>query len=578
MYRSKNQLGSRAQTLGVIVDWVGDSYQLAVLQGVAAGAAHCGANLLYFVGGTLPAKGGEAASARHRVYELAGSHNVDGLLVMSGTLIHDVGLEGLRQFAGRYMGLPLCSLGVELSGATSVTVDNADGIRSVVHHLIDTHGARRIAFVSGPAANAESRTRRDAYVAALLERGIQPDDALMVTGDFMAKGGRAAVQMLAKHAGIDTLHAIVAANDNMAAGILDELERMKVSVPAKLAVTGFDDVEDARLTQPSLTTVRQPLARQGQEAVRLLSQAIASRAVLPGVQTKTELVLRASCGCGRGRSAPSLAPQATSRRFMLEIMGRRPRIAAKLGRVARGALSGASAGWEDQLIGAIIEDIQSRAAPKFPDTFRKHCDRWMASGSDLAVIEGVVAALRRELVPLLCGEPEKKDFAEELFHDARSTISEHASRHLARTQRELTGWSRTVAYACSSISTSFNFALLRRRIKEHVPQLGVRSCFVALYEQVNEVNKARLFAGYDLGGPDPGCEGANFHAPRLLPPDLVETKGPGRSYAVLPLLCEQGILGHVMFEYHERSAFACVVAAEAISVAVRGAQLSGDRW
>lgn len=578
MYRSKNQLGARAHTLGVIVDWVGDPYQVSVFQGIAEAAAHCGANVLYFVGGALPMPGSAPDVSRHRIYELAGAHNVDGLVLMSSTLIHDVGLEGLKEFAGHFSGLPLCSVGVALAGATCVTVDNAEGIRALVHHLVDNHGARRIAFVSGPEENAESQLRQEAYSSALRDRGIPVDDALLVAGDFTSKSGRAAVHILAKRVGLESLQAIVAANDQMAIGVTDELEHMNVTVPARIAVTGFDDIDDARLAQPPLTTVRQPLSRQGREAVRLVSQAIVTRSQQHNVQTATELVVRSSCGCGSTRTAASVAPPAASRKFLVSIMGRRSRIAAKLGRVARGALLGATSGWEDQLLGALIEDVQSGQLTMFPDTFSKVADRWMAGGADLRLVEGVITALRREIAPLLGAEPAKRDVAEELFHVARLITSEHARRHLERTQREVTRGSRTLALACNALSAAYNFESLRRRIKEHVPQLGVRSCFVALYNEIDSPSKARLFAAFDQAGPDPGCEGASFDATHLLPPDLIETKGPGRSFAVLPLACNMGMLGHALFEYHEKNAFACGVLSEAITIAVRGARLSGERW
>jgi hypothetical protein len=53
MYRSQNRLGGLAPTIGVLLDWVGDSYQIEVLRGLERGAISAGANLLCFVGGTL---------------------------------------------------------------------------------------------------------------------------------------------------------------------------------------------------------------------------------------------------------------------------------------------------------------------------------------------------------------------------------------------------------------------------------------------------------------------------------------------------------------------------------------------
>src|SRR5215471_15236896 len=116
MFRSKNRLGGKATTLGVVVDWLGDPYQATVCDGIEQGATNAGANLLLFVGGGLKASGATGAP-RHQVYELAGRHNLDGLVILASTLSHEVGLEGVRAFCAQFSGLPLCSVGMPLPDA-----------------------------------------------------------------------------------------------------------------------------------------------------------------------------------------------------------------------------------------------------------------------------------------------------------------------------------------------------------------------------------------------------------------------------------------------------------------------------
>src|SRR5262245_60718958 len=154
MFRSKNRLGGTAQTLGVVVDWLGDPYQATVCDGIEQGAAHAGANLLIFVGGVLSAASA-ADAPRQQLYELAGRHNLDGMIVLSSTLSHHVGKAGVQAFVSKFSGLPLCSVGLAVPETASVTVDNESGMAQVVRHLVEHHSARRIAFISGPAANSE---------------------------------------------------------------------------------------------------------------------------------------------------------------------------------------------------------------------------------------------------------------------------------------------------------------------------------------------------------------------------------------------------------------------------------------
>ena len=95
--------------------------------------------------------------------------------------------------------------------------------------------------------------------------------------------------------------AVVCANDQMAIGVLGALAAAGVDVPGEVAVTGFDDLYPARLADPPLSTVRQPMRLLGERACARLLDRIAHPALSPAVQLlPTELVLRSSCGCPPG--------------------------------------------------------------------------------------------------------------------------------------------------------------------------------------------------------------------------------------------------------------------------------------
>src|SRR5687767_12152018 len=147
---------------------MGDQYQATVLRGLADTAEDAGVHLLCFVGGQLPASP-ISAGGRHRVYDMCGARNVDGVIALGSTLAHGVGESVLARYCERYRGLPLCSIGSRLPGFPSITVDNEVGIRALLRHAIVEHGARRIAFVRGPDANAEADLRLSAYRATLAE-------------------------------------------------------------------------------------------------------------------------------------------------------------------------------------------------------------------------------------------------------------------------------------------------------------------------------------------------------------------------------------------------------------------------
>jgi DNA-binding LacI/PurR family transcriptional regulator len=572
VYRSKNRLGGKASTLGVIVDWLGDPYQATVCDGIEQGASHAGANLLIFVGGALPAQPG-AVVARHQVYQLAGRHNLDGLVVLSSTLSHEVGPAAVQAFCRQFVGLPVCSVGLPLDQMPSVTIDNEAGMSAVLRHLLEQHRARRIAFISGPAVNAESQIRERAYHTLLEQHGIPAEEHCVFTGTFMMDSGAQAVRSLAKRFGarLEQLDAIVAANDNMAIGAMDELTRMGVSVPDAIAVVGFDDIEEARLTEPSLTTARQPLTRIGTEAVRrVLQEAGKGEGELDLRSISTELVVRHSCGCS-ALGLRSRSPSVNKQRFQLALMGQRERILAQLGRAARGRFSAAGADWEQLIVNALVEDLVAGESGRFLPAAERLVQRLGARGVDLNAVDEVLSALREEMVPLLMSEPDKHRHAEDLFHAVRLSTSAALQRGAGRAHLTLSRWARTIAVVCNALAAAVDYADLGARLRRHLPKLGLRSCFVSVYEPGGDASQARLIASCDASGAAASCEGRTFRARELLPPELANADGEGRSFAVLPLTGLSEVIGHVLFEYTAQHAFACGALAEAMSISIRNA-------
>ena len=568
MLHSKNRLGGKTATLGVIVDGLNDPYHATVCNGIEQGAAHAGVNLLFFVGGSLPASA-PVAAPRHQVFELAGRHNVDGLIVFASTLSHEVGLAGVRSFCLQFAGLPLCSVGIPMPEVPSVTVDNESGMAQVVRHLVEQHAAKRIAFISGPAANAESEIRFGAYRAVLAQHGLAVEEQLRFTSNFTMEGGALAVRTLAKRLGprLEQLEAIVAANDNMAIGAMEALVSLGISVPDRIAVVGFDDIEEARFTEPSLTTSRQPLVRIGLEAVRRLLQSRSEGDELE-LRIGTELVVRNSCGC----SALALASRSgvvSKQRFQLALMGQRERILAQLGRAARGRFSAAGAGWEQAVFGALVEDLIAGVPQRFLPAAERLTQKLGAARIDLNAIDEVLSALREEVVPLLQNEPDKHRLAEDLFHAVRLSTSAALQRSLGRTHLQLTRWARRISVMCNAISVSVDYAELRARTHEFLPYLGLRSYFVSVYDTPGDSSEARLLVSSDAGSAEPPRAGKAFRGRELVPPDLGPAEGAGRSFSVLPLLDRRAMIGHVLFEYTAQNAFTCGAIADALSIAIR---------
>jgi DNA-binding LacI/PurR family transcriptional regulator len=195
----------------------------------------------------------------------------------------------------RTRGLPVVLGGRPPRGydGAYVDVDNAGGARAGVTHLLE-RGRRRIATITGPPDMGAGRDRLAGYRTALADAGLPDEPGLVEAGNFSELSGERAMRaLLARHEDLD---AVFAANDSMAVGALRVLRDTGRTVPDDVAVVGFDDSPLSRVTEPLLSTVRQPVDGMGRAMAEMLLGLIAGgdgdvrhRAVLP-----TELVVRGS--------------------------------------------------------------------------------------------------------------------------------------------------------------------------------------------------------------------------------------------------------------------------------------------
>lgn len=164
---------------------------------------------------------------------------------------------------------------VQLGGAPTGVVDTVmmgerEGFEAVTRHVLDT-GRRRLAFVwNDLGSDRPSGERYQGFVEAHRARGLEPDPALMVSGsdwDRRASGYEAVTGLLRTSA---TFDAVVAINDAVAVGALRALRSHGLRVPHDVALTGFDDTDEAGFTVPPLTSVSPDHEDMVQMAVRML--------------------------------------------------------------------------------------------------------------------------------------------------------------------------------------------------------------------------------------------------------------------------------------------------------------------
>ncbi|MFI7106141.1 LacI family DNA-binding transcriptional regulator [Nonomuraea sp. NPDC050227] len=219
-------------------------------------------------------------------FDLAGS--VDGLAIFPGGAARD-----LLEHVGRGVPVVIFSSPPMHDPLHHITVANESAVRELVDHLVERHGRRSPAFLGEPAA-PDIAARFAGFQAALAAHGLpvpeEPFDTTALAQDSL-RSLRAAI------AAGDVPDALVCATDQLALTVLDLLARHGLRVPDDVAITGFDGIVAGRLSNPTLTTVRQPFATMGRLAVRILTDTAAGVSHPRSYVLPTRLVLGRSCGC-----------------------------------------------------------------------------------------------------------------------------------------------------------------------------------------------------------------------------------------------------------------------------------------
>jgi DNA-binding LacI/PurR family transcriptional regulator len=271
----------RTRTVGVVVPFVHRWYFAEVLGGVESVLHQAGFDLLLY-------NLGDQQGRQQFFKQLPVRKRVDAIVIASLVLSDDEA-EALSE-----LGVPVGMVGVDRPGVHSTRIDDQEGARTAVRHLVQL-GHRRIALIGGdtndPMRFTPPHHRRVGYLDALRAAGIPYDPDLEILGYFTVDGGEAATRSLLELAHRPT--ALFAESDEMAYGAIRAIRRCGLRVPQDVAVIGFDDHASAELLD--LSTVRQPVIEQAEDLTTRVLTAITEPDTVPFVQVlPIELVVRGS--------------------------------------------------------------------------------------------------------------------------------------------------------------------------------------------------------------------------------------------------------------------------------------------
>ncbi|MBN2146763.1 MAG: substrate-binding domain-containing protein [Anaerolineales bacterium] len=557
--KARKQKAPGRPTIGVMIARLGRVWGREFVAGLNNAAVANDVNLLCFVGGTP----NQSLAGENLVYSLANPQILDGVILYSD-LGHGLSSNEIEEFCSQFGSLPIISA-LDIPGLSTLLPDSYGGMRQLMNHLILVHQYRRIAFVRGPEGQAEAEQRYQAYRDALEEQGIAFDPALTLPGNYSRESGRAAIQILLDERELKA-EAVVCANDHMAFGALEALQAHGLQVPVDMALVGFDDVDEARITGVPLTTVRQSFFTIGQQALENLLRQIKEAALPERIIIPTELVIRWSCGClpNAVRQATTRSAAGTSSGILRDLRSRRKQSVKAMIAAASEAASLDSAWgvyaspdmleaslskvWED-----FIAELDDKTPGHFITAFDQALQYLQVVRSDATAWHAVLSTLRANVLPFLT-EREKIIRAENLFQQARLLVGEAAGRAQAYQRIAIEQQEETLQTVGNAISTVLRLAELPAVLDQHFPTLGIEHSYLALLQPDQRgvlPETSHMILHYQRGKTSYDDSGQEFPTLQLAPEQILPDE---RRYSaiVLPLTQGQTVFGFMVTEIGPR--------------------------
>jgi DNA-binding LacI/PurR family transcriptional regulator len=489
---------SRRKTIALVVDILAGtgSYQEDIWRSAAAACRQAGAGLLIFPGGAL---GGtpfvKYEYMKNVIYGLIRRECVDGVILAIGNIVSLASRAHYADFARGFGGIPTVNVGFALDGVPGVVVSNENAMERVLEHLVTDHGYKKVAFIRGPEQHEDAVGRFLAYRTVLERHGLPFRPEYTFIGDFSESSGARAVGAWLDERKID-FDCVAASGDYMAIGAVKELLARGKRIPQDIAVTGFDDIYEAGVISPGLTTIRQPLPAQMRKAVEVLIDLMEGKPrENKAYPIDLEIMKRRSCGCAASGSGAA---------FVLPPWSggdRAPWLAEVSRTLAAGFREQTPAGnshgdLEKEMLAlftAYADEMEGKRGDVFLSAWEKFFHAHFRQTAELGLVMETMIAFRNTALQLTGTDRGPAERADRLLTQAHNALMEIVFRLEAGKRAQVENLANQLSRASVLLGGAFDIPLLQQTLQEVMPGLGVRHYLLGLY-----ADPARPLAGLKI--------------------------------------------------------------------------------
>lgn len=302
------------KTIGIILFDITGYYQQQLVHTLSKTASKRGYNLLTFSAFTIYGSDTKNAAGEYNILHLIPYEHLDALIVCHDTFNSNEAVDELWKLVTERCQAPIISIRKKVNGCYNILVEDTDAIPTFVRHFHDVHHFDRIAFMSGPYNHPDAISRLEKYKEAMAELGLDCPEEYIFEGDFWKNCAADAANHFMNLT--NRPQAIVCANDYMALSLCKELTLQGYSVPQDVAISGFDDVRDARANVPPLTTCSVSIPDMAKKAMETIDTLLNGKEAPACTFVPTKIIIRNSCGC----ESSTMKDLSLSRMYEVELM------------------------------------------------------------------------------------------------------------------------------------------------------------------------------------------------------------------------------------------------------------------
>ena len=423
---------------------------------------------------------------------------LDGIVTWGSSLCQFLTNEEVVEVFTSLKPLSIVDIGyLDIPGIPSIRIDNSHSISLIMNHLVKEHGYTRFAFIACETSQPQIR-RLNCYKEQLKLFGLsEPKDSVILAPSMSEVDIAAAVATLAKSHDLhqkSEIDCIVTPSDIIATAVIEELDKIGISVPNDIAVTGFNNQYSGLSARSPVTTVDLEYFKRGYASVELLIDRIMNPSEIFETRlVHTSLLVRQSCGCFEKSIVQAAEDFEGGIDLSLDRSSEDDLRSFLLGKV-RQIFPRENENSLERLVDSVFDDIYEKQNPsKMLRWFQNLLQNTRKeSGIVNSRLQESITSLRKMILPMVRDDIEQHIHIEDVFHQLRALISVFIE-YDSLASREDTYLMNNLSQIAMNFASATSGKQIQDVLRYQLSEMGIPGIILALSENMtSDVAKANL--------------------------------------------------------------------------------------